>query len=93
MLDWLVRYGRRTERIWLAVLLATAIALRALLVMYSPQPYGYVWDFYHEGVHRLYATGHLPASTDCWQCYQPPLFFLLLTVTPVYLYQFAAGGA
>ena len=61
----------------LAVLLAIAIALRFLLVVYSPQPFGYVWDYYHEGVRLLYSKGRLPASTDCWQCYHPPLFYVI----------------
>lgn len=53
--------------------MAIAIVSRALLVWRAPTPYGYVYDFYHEAIQRLYATGHLPASTDCWQCYHPPL--------------------
>ena len=42
-----------------------AVALRALLAACSPWSFGYVWDLYHEAIQRLYATGHLPASTDC----------------------------
>jgi hypothetical protein len=47
------------------------------LVAFSPVPFGYVWDFYYEGVRFLYARGHLPVASDCWQCYHPPLFYLL----------------
>lgn len=65
------------ERALLLALLLIAAVLRALLIAYSPQPFGYVWDFYHEGVRILWQTGSLPASTDCWQCYHPPLFYLL----------------
>lgn len=68
---------RDNERRWLAAIVIIAAAWRALLVAFSPTPFGYVWDFYHEGVRILWRTGHLPASTDCWQCYHPPLFYLL----------------
>jgi hypothetical protein len=36
-----------------------------------------VWDLYHEVLQRLYVAGRLPASTDCWECWQPPLLFLV----------------
>lgn len=47
-----------------------------LIAARSPQPYGYVYDFYHEAIQKLYANGRLPTASDCWQCYQPPLFAL-----------------
>jgi 4-amino-4-deoxy-L-arabinose transferase-like glycosyltransferase len=72
-LSWLAN----NERELLLALLIVAAALRALLIAFSPQPFGYVWDFYHEGVRLLWQKGHLPASTDCWQCYHPPLFYVL----------------
>ena len=72
------------------VLIATAVVLRGLLVYGSPTPFGYVFDFYHEGVALFYATGSLPASTDCWQCYHPPLFYLL--GLPLYSAGMAWGG-
>ena len=46
----------------------------SVLAVESPTPFGYVYDFYHEAVQLLYNTGRLPNSTDCWQCYHPPLF-------------------
>jgi hypothetical protein len=58
-------------------LVAVAILSRAVLAWHASTPYGYVYDFYHEAIQRLYATGRLPASTDCWQCYHPPLHTLL----------------
>ena len=45
--------------------------------MFSPTPFGYVWDFYQDGVRIFWNSGHLPKSTDCWQCYHPPLFYVL----------------
>jgi 4-amino-4-deoxy-L-arabinose transferase-like glycosyltransferase len=65
------------QRTLLFVLLLIAGTLRGLLVAFSPTPFGYVWDFYGEGVRLVFDTGHLPASTACWQCYHPPLFYLL----------------
>jgi len=76
LLPRLARGARHRESELLAALLSAGIVLRLLLVAYSPQPYGYVWDFYHEAVRLTYAHGALPASTDCWQCYHPPLFYL-----------------
>ncbi len=67
----------RNERALLIALVLIAAALRLLLIAFSPAPFGYVWDFYHEGVRLLWTTGHLPASTACWQCYHPPLFYVL----------------
>jgi len=60
----------------LIVLLAAAIVLRALLIVFSPTPFGYVWDFYYEGVRYLARSGRLPTAADCWQCYHPPVFYL-----------------
>ena len=68
---------RAHERTCLITILLIATVLRGLLVAFSPTPFGYVWDFYQEGVRILWTTGHVPASTDCWQCYHPPLFYLL----------------
>jgi 4-amino-4-deoxy-L-arabinose transferase-like glycosyltransferase len=80
------------ERPLIVSLLLIGVALRGLLVAFSPTPFGYVWDFYHEGVRLLWGTGHLPASTDCWQCYHPPLFYLL--GWPLYAFgRWTAAGA
>ena len=53
-------------------------ALRVLLAVRSPTTFGYVYDFYHEAIQTFYVRGRLPRSTECWECYQPPLFYLLL---------------
>jgi len=70
---WLARNARPI----LLLLLINAIVLRALLIAFSPTPFGYVWDFYDEGVRQLARTGRLPVTADCWQCYHPPVFYLL----------------
>ncbi len=54
-----------------------AVATRALLVAFSPREFGYVWDLYHEGIQVMFAQGRLPVAGDCWECWQPPLFFLV----------------
>jgi 4-amino-4-deoxy-L-arabinose transferase-like glycosyltransferase len=71
------QWFRAHERAWLITILLFAVVLRGLLVTFSPTPFGYVWDFYQDGVRILWSTGHLPKSTDCWQCYHPPLFYIL----------------
>jgi len=58
-------------------LVLAAVALRVLLAAYCPVPFGYVFDYYHEGVELFWETGRLPLASDCWQCYHPPLFYLL----------------
>ncbi len=58
-------------------LLGAALVLRICLVTFSPTPFGYIWDFYYLGVRFLYAHGRLPLPSNCWQCYHPPLFYLL----------------
>ena len=65
--------ARQGQTVWLLVLVATGAILRLILAARSPTPYGYVFDFYHEAIQKFYAQGHLPSSTDCWQCYHPPL--------------------
>jgi len=65
--------------------------LRVLLVLRAPTPYGYVFDFYHEGIQKLYVLKRLPTAADCWQCYHPPLFFVVSL--PFYaLGKWIAGG-
>jgi 4-amino-4-deoxy-L-arabinose transferase-like glycosyltransferase len=74
--------SRLHHRALLIVLVGVAALLRVILAVGSPTPYGYVYDFYHEAVQLLYSTGRLPSSTDCWQCYHPPLF--TFAALPIY---------
>ena len=69
---WIDRHARAC--LWTFAIVA--VALRLLLAIRSPWAFGYVWDLYHEAIQRLYAGGQLPASRDCWECWQPPLLFL-----------------
>lgn len=68
---------RRHAGAILWTLVAAGIVLRALLAWYSPTPFGYVFDYYHEAVELFYEKGRLPIAADCWQCYHPPLYYLL----------------
>jgi 4-amino-4-deoxy-L-arabinose transferase-like glycosyltransferase len=61
----------------LTALILGALATRAALIFFAPRPFGYVWDLYHEGVLTLYDQGRLPCASDCWECYPPPLYFIL----------------
>ena len=73
---WLQAIGRhRTAALW--TLVAVGVGLRALLVWGSPLPIGYVYDAYDESIKLFYAKGRLPIATDCWQCYHPPLYYIL----------------
>lgn len=63
-------------RVFLCGLVVLAVVTRAALVIRSPRPFGYVWDLYHEGVVLTYEHGRLPSPNDCWECYNPPLFFI-----------------
>ena len=65
------------ERATIVGLTSVAIVLRALLVIEAPTPQGYVWDFYRDGVTVLATEGRLPLAADCWQCYHPPLFYVV----------------
>jgi hypothetical protein len=58
-------------------LLAIAAATRVALVAACPAPFGYVFDYYHEGIEIFCRTGRLPIAADCWQCYHPPLYYVL----------------
>ena len=87
-----VGWAERNYRPILWALIIAAAATRVALAFGSPRPFGYVWDLYHEGVMRLYDSGRLPCPTDCWECYPPPLYFIL--GLPFYaLGKLAAGGA
>jgi hypothetical protein len=72
-------------------LFAAAVVLRALLAFYSPTPFGYVFDYYHEAIEIFYEKGRLPIAADCWQCYHPPLYYLL--GLPFYAVGVWLGGA
>lgn len=86
----LVRWLNSNERAVLLVLLAAAVVLRALLIANSPTAFGYVWDFYYDGVRVLAREGRIPAAADCWQCYHPPAFYLL--GWPLYAFGRWVGG-
>lgn len=70
---WVTQHQR--ECLWGLALLG--LALRVLLVRGAPQPFGYVYDFYHHPVELFDRTGRLPESTADWQAYHPPLFYLM----------------
>ena len=73
LMEWLDRHRRAL--FW--GLAAFFVLSRVLLGAYSPWAYGYIYDPYWDGVEKLHATWRIPASTDCWECYQPPLYLIV----------------
>ena len=65
----------RTRVLW--GLGVAAVLLRVALAFYCPTPFGYVYDYYYEAIELFWKTGRLPLASDCWQCYHPPMFYLL----------------
>jgi hypothetical protein len=84
--SWLDRNAIRLV-VGLAVV---GLALRVELAVFSPQPAGYFFDPYFEGVRICHELRRLPVSTECWQCYHPPLFYLL--GWPLYSIGMGLGG-
>ncbi|MEI6670161.1 MAG: phospholipid carrier-dependent glycosyltransferase [Acidobacteriota bacterium] len=73
---WLAAIGQHRRAV-LWTLVGVGVGLRVLLVWGCPLPFGYVYDYYHESIELFYAKGRLPIATDCWQCYHPPLYYVL----------------
>lgn len=73
LLEWLDRHARAL--LW--ALAAVFVLSHVLLAAYSPWAYGYIYDPYWDAVQKLSDTGRIPASTECWECYQPPLYLLV----------------
>jgi hypothetical protein len=65
----------RPQRVVLAAVLGVAATALVCLAVGSPQPYGYVYDFYHLGVKVVYDEGRLPRPDDCYVCSYPPVFY------------------
>lgn len=66
----------RARAFWV-VIFVFALVLRVLLVSHSPRPDGYTYDFYFEAVEFVNSHGRLPDIPECWQCYHPPLYYIL----------------
>ena len=58
-------------------LLGVSVILHVLLAFFSPDPNGYVYDFYSDAIILLYENGQIPAADACWVCYHPPLLPIL----------------
>lgn len=73
----LQRYCLRHERMLLSWLVGLAVLLRAALIIGSPTPFGYVYDFYQDAVAFVYDHHSLPPPSACWICAHPPLFWIV----------------
>ncbi len=69
-----------SARTWLTqVILALGVALRLGLALATPPQRAY--DDHYEPVRILLTRHELPYATDCWECYQPPLYYLVTAAT------------
>lgn len=69
---------RRSADWWLTlVVLCAGTALRVGLAVVSPPERAY--DDHYEPVAHIFERGEIPSAIDCWQCYQPPLYYLTAT--------------
>lgn len=60
---------------WLPLsVLLVGTMLRLGLTIATPPDLAY--DDHFEPIQRLMRTGHLPRPEHCWQCYQPPAFYV-----------------
>jgi 4-amino-4-deoxy-L-arabinose transferase-like glycosyltransferase len=67
----------RRERQLIWALLGLAALTRCLLIIGSPTPFGYVYDFYPAAVAYVYDHHVLPPPNACWICAHPPLFWIV----------------
>lgn len=64
---------------WLAaVFLILGVALRTLL--FSVNPPWNAFDNHFKPIEIMMATGGIPDKFQCWECYQPPVFYALSAV-------------
>ena len=55
--------------------LAAGVALRLGLAIITPPERAY--DDHYEPVQFILANGEIPSAADCWECYQPPLYYVI----------------
>jgi hypothetical protein len=80
----------RNETRLLVGLAVVGLLLRGELAAFAPHPAGYFYDPYFEGARICAERGGPPQSHECWQCYHPPLFYLL--GGPLYAAGLRVGG-
>ncbi len=52
-----------------------AVSVLLKLILWWSAPPGAAYDDHFAPIFKIAATLSLPEKTDCWQCYQPPLFY------------------
>ena len=52
-----------------------AVALRFLLFLFNPPTNAF--DNHFKPIYLIMQTGSIPAKDACWQCYQPPVFYII----------------
>jgi len=66
----------RVRQVWLthAILLAGAGLRLGLTIAWPPE---LAYDDHYEPIEVILKRGQIPSAGDCWQCYQPPLYYLI----------------
>jgi hypothetical protein len=57
------------------LVLAAGVALRISLAVVTPADRAY--DDHYQPVRIILREGRLPSAADCWECYQPPLYYVI----------------
>lgn len=65
-------------RLLMWILGGFGIALRLLLFWANPAPNAY--DDHFDPVFKIMTYGSIPSKDTCWQCYHPPLFYVISAV-------------
>ncbi|MGD8453404.1 MAG: hypothetical protein PVJ57_16450 [Phycisphaerae bacterium] len=65
----------RLHRGLVCAILAAGVALRLALALAIPPDRAY--DDHYEPVRIMLDKGVLPSAADCWECYQPPLYYVI----------------
>lgn len=71
------------------IFLLVAVALR--LVLYWSNPPDNTFDDHYEPIFLIVEEGQLPEKDDCWECFQPPVFYLISAAISQSLPAFASS--
>lgn len=67
---------KRARAHWLPwLVIAAGCALR--IALFGAWPPGAAYDDHFAPIQIILHEGRLPVATDCWECYQPPLYYVL----------------
>lgn len=81
----------RIDHDWLARLFFLGTVVLQLALAWS-NPATNAFDDHFEPIFYLAEYGALPGKLDCWECYQPPVFYALSALVLKGLHLLGAGG-